>query len=82
MLTMKPVEATPTDERAVRCAEHNTTFYASFPRHWEPAGMLRALAAHFRAKGHHHPPFETIDLTPPSLILPRLATAEVRQRAA
>lgn len=62
---MKPsINSTPTDERLVRCAEHNTAFYASFPRAWSVPQALRALHAHFVAHGHQHMPFETVDLVP------------------
>ena len=58
------------DERLVRCAEHNTTFYAQFPRGWDIPRALRALSEHFRQQGHRHMPFETIDLTGISLPAP------------
>lgn len=51
------------DERLVRCAEHNTAFYTTFPRDWDIGRVLRALAERFRQQGHQHVPFETIDLT-------------------
>jgi hypothetical protein len=51
------------DERLVRCAEHNTAFYAAYPPGWDLSRVLRTLAERFQHQGHRHVAFETIDLS-------------------